>query len=149
MIQKINIDYDSTPISHVENIKKVLKTCDVTYSVEEKEEGVVITYDPEYKDTSEEYKKLKLDAQKLSKDVVQYAKALYVKQPILPESFNNGRVVGPKDSWTFEECVNEAIIVMYKAKDGFVEPLLVSSIDVDVQEVWNQENNYPKNFYNN
>ena len=40
MIQKINIDYDSTPISHVENIKKVLKTCDVTYSVEEKEEGV-------------------------------------------------------------------------------------------------------------
>lgn len=149
MIQKINIDYDSTPISHVENIKKVLKSCDINYSVNENDNGVVITYDPEYKDTSEEYKKLQLEAQKLSKDVVQYAKALFVKQPSLPEGFNNGRIIGPKDSWTFEECVNEAVMVMYKAKDGFVEPLLVSSIDVDVQEVWNQENNYPRNFYNN
>lgn len=96
MIQKINIEYDSTPISHVENIKKVLKTCDVTYSVSEKEDGVVITYDPEYKDTTEEYEKLQKEARELSKDLVRYAKALFVKQPNLPEGFNNGRIVGQK-----------------------------------------------------
>lgn len=149
MIQKIEISYTSTPISHVENIKKILKSCGVSYSVVEKEEGVVITYDPEYKNTAEEYQKISKEANNLSKDVVQYAKALFIKQPSLPENFNNGRIVGPKDSWTFEECVNEAVVVMYKSKGGFVEPHLVSSIDVDVQEVWNQENNYPKNFYNN
>lgn len=149
MIQKIEIDYNSTPLSHAENIQRILKSLNIKYSIVDKEEGAVITYDPEYKDTSEEYNKLQVEAQKLSKDVVQYAKALFVKQPSLPEGFNNGRIVGPKDSWTFEECVNEAIMVMYKSKNGFVEPLLVNSIDVDVQAVWNQENSYPRNFYNN
>jgi hypothetical protein len=149
MIQKINIDYDSTPISHVDNIKKVLKSCNVTYSVSENENGIVITYDPDYKNTADEYQETIKEANTLSEDVVKYAKALYVKQPSLPEGYNNGRISGPKKSWTFEECVNEAVIVMSKANKGFVEPMIVSSVDVDVQVVWNQDNDSSKDFYQN
>jgi len=95
--------------------------------------------------TEQEYKKAEKEAIKLGKNVVQYAKALYEKQPKLPAGYNNGRITGPKDKWTFEECVFEAVMVMYKWRYDFVEPMIVGTNDIDIQEVWNVDNNYKRN----
>jgi hypothetical protein len=93
----------------------------------------------------QEGKKAEKEAIRLGKSVVQYAKALYEKQPKLPVNYNNGRISGPKDKWTFEECVFEAVMVMYKESKGFVEPMIVGTYEIDVQEVWNVDNNYKRN----
>jgi hypothetical protein len=95
--------------------------------------------------TEQEYKKAEKEAISLGKSVVQYAKSLYEKQPKLRAEYNNGRISGPKDKWTFEECVFEAVMVMYKEKHGFVEPMIVYTDGMDIQEVWNVDNNYTRN----
>jgi hypothetical protein len=93
----------------------------------------------------QEGKKAEKQARELGKSVVQYAKALYEKQPNLPAGYNNGRISGPKEKWTFEECVFEAVMVMYKESKGFVEPMITYTNGIDVQEVWNVDNNYTRN----
>ena len=95
--------------------------------------------------TEQEYNEAQEGAIELGKKVVQYAKALYEKQPKLRAEYNNGRISGPKDKWTFEECVFEAVVVMYKDSHGFVEPMITYTDGIDVQEVWNVDNNYTRN----
>lgn len=146
MIKKITIEHDSSPVSHLEDVESLLKSFGVNYNIEEYDGGVKIVYDPDYKNVEDSYKEIEKLANSLSKGIVQYAKALYIKQPILPEGYNNGRICGPKDKWTFEECVHEAVMVMYKWKmGGFMEPMIVGTNDIDIQSVWNEDNNYPRN----
>jgi hypothetical protein len=146
MIKKIKVKYDSTPESHLSDVESLLEEFGVTYNKVDYDGLITITYDKDYKDTKKEFEESTKNALALSKDVVQYAKALYKKQPTLPEGYNNGRIVGPKSEWTFEECVNEAVMVMYKWKfGGFAEPMIVGTTDLEIQPVWNIDNNYDRN----
>lgn len=111
MIKTIRIEHDSSPVSHLEDVENILKSFGVTYNLHEYDGGVKVTYDPDYQPVEKQYEQMEKTLKILSKGVVQYAKALFVLQPQIPEGFNSGRIVGPKTSWTFEECVNEALYV--------------------------------------
>lgn len=146
MIKKITIEHDSSPVSHLEDIESLLKSFGVVYNTEEYDGGVRVVYDPDYKNIEDSFKEASENAKDLSKNVVQYAKALFELQPKILEGFNNGRICGPKEKWTFEECVHEAVMVMYKHQfGGFMEPMIVGTSGVEIQSVWNEENNYKRN----
>jgi hypothetical protein len=145
MIKRIKITNDSQPGYLQEEIVSILKEIEATHSVTETDGQTVITYDLDYVPVEIAGRKANKEANALSKNVVQYATALFKKQPQLPAGYNNGRIQGPKTEWSFEECVNEAVVVMYKERAGFTEPLIVSTHDVDIQPVWNSTNNYMRN----